>query len=112
MLGIMSFDIEGIIGTLLIMLGHGIVSGGLFFAIGILYDRFKTKIYYYYSGLVVSMPIFSVCFFLLILGNVSLPLTCNFIGEVLILHKAITEFHILISLSIYISIFICTAYSF
>lgn len=84
-LGLFAVNISGLIGSIFLMLSHGIVSGGLFFGIGVLYDRYKTRIIRYYSGLVQVMPLYSFLFFLLILSNISFPGTSNFIGEVLIL---------------------------
>ena len=65
------------------MFSHGIVSGGLFFLVGCIYDRFKTRILFYYSGLVTVMPLFAILFLFLILGNISFPGTSGFIGEFL-----------------------------
>jgi NADH:ubiquinone oxidoreductase subunit 4 (subunit M) len=45
-----------------------------------LYDRYKTRILFYYGGLVFLMPMWVVCFFFFILGNFVLPGTINFIG--------------------------------
>lgn len=84
-LGLFSANIQGIGGSVFLMLSHGIVSSGLFFCIGCLYDRYKTRILRYYSGLVSVMPIFTFCFFILILSNISFPGTSSFIGEFLIL---------------------------
>lgn len=66
------------------MFSHALISSGLFICIGILYDRYKTRNLIYYGGLVELMPFFSVFFFLLILSNISFPLTSNFIGELLV----------------------------
>lgn len=111
MLGIIMCDPISISGGLLLMFGHGIVSGGLFFIVGILYDRFKTKLVIYYSGLSQCMPLFSVRFFLLILGNISLPGTCNFIGESLIMFTSFAHLNVSSLLAISISIFFCSFYS-
>jgi len=51
-LGIFSTNILGLAGSLFLMLGHGIVSAGLFFMVGFLYDRYKTRNIRYYRGLV------------------------------------------------------------
>lgn len=83
-LGIMSFQIVSLCGSVFLMFGHGVVSSGPFFAVGMLYDRCGTKIVKYYSGIVNSMPSFCSCFFLFVLGNISMPGTINFIGEFLI----------------------------
>lgn len=111
LIGIISFQIHSISGSMLLMLGHGFVSGGLFFLIGILYDRYKTKVLFYYSGLVHVMPLFSSILFFFILGNISMPLTSNFIGEFLILYGVVAQKNIMTVFFISFSIFICTIYS-
>jgi proton-translocating NADH-quinone oxidoreductase chain M len=83
-LGIFSLNLQGIQGSLLLMLAHGFASSGLFFLIGFLYDRHHTRTINYYSGLAQSMPIYTTTLFLFILANVSFPLTANFVGEFLI----------------------------
>jgi NADH:ubiquinone oxidoreductase subunit 4 (subunit M) len=80
-LGIFSGNIQGISGSIFLMIAHGIVSSALFFAIGVLYDKYATRIIYYYGGLVQTMPIFSTFLLVFCLGNIGLPGTCNFIGE-------------------------------
>ena len=84
-IGLFSFNNAGILGAIILMLAHGVVSSALFLAIGFLYDRFHTRIIKYYSGLINSMPLFSVCFIIFTLGNLGLPGTSNFIGEILVL---------------------------
>ena len=53
--------------------------------VGMLYDRYHTRLLKYYGGLTLTMPIFSSFFFIFILCNISFPGTSNFIGEFLIL---------------------------
>jgi NADH:ubiquinone oxidoreductase subunit 4 (subunit M) len=62
-IGIFSSVTQSILGSILLMLSHGIVSGALFLCIGILYERHHTRIIKYYSGLLTTMPIFSVFFY-------------------------------------------------
>ena len=83
-LGLLCSNIIGVGGSVFLMLSHGIVSSGLFFCIGILYDRFKTRILFYFQGIVNLMPLYSVFLLLLTLSNISFPLTSGFIGEILI----------------------------
>lgn len=92
-LGLMSFNILSVCGSVLLMFGHGLVSSGLFLIIGMLYDRYGTKIIKYYSGLAHTMPLMSVFFFLLVLGNISMPGTSNFIGEFLIICGLVEEYN-------------------
>ena len=62
MLGFLNSEI-GFIGSVLLMVSHGLISSGLFFLVGFLYDRFHTKNIIYYGGLVQFMPLFSVFYF-------------------------------------------------
>ena len=77
-IGLFTNNIEGIFGSFFLMISHGLVSGALFFCIGILYDRYHTRILYYYGGLVQVMPIFSVIFLIFILSNMGFPGTSGF----------------------------------
>jgi len=67
--GLFSQTLGGIFGSFILMFGHAITSSALFLGIGVLYDRYKTRLIFYYGGLVFFMPIFSVLFFILILSN-------------------------------------------
>merc|ERR1739844_100132 len=84
-IGLFSFNNLGILGSIILMLAHGIVSSALFLGIGFLYDRFHTRVIKYYSGLMHVMPVFSSCFIIFILGNLGLLGMGNFIGEILVL---------------------------
>nr|QIA61011.1 NADH dehydrogenase subunit 4 [Lepidozia sandvicensis] len=84
-IGMFSLNIQGIEGSILLMLSHGLVSSAPFLCAGALYDRHKTRIVKYYGGLVSTMPIFSTIFLFFTLANMSLPGTSSFIGEFLIL---------------------------
>jgi NADH-ubiquinone oxidoreductase chain 4 len=84
-IGLFSLNLQGMEGSLLLMLSHGLVSSALFLCVGALYDRHKTRLVRYYGGLVSVMPVFSVIFLFLTLANMSLPGTSSFIGEFLIL---------------------------
>ena len=84
-IGMFSLNMQGIEGSILLMLSHGLVSSALFLCVGALYDRHKTRLVRYYGGIVNTMPIFSVIFLFFTLANMSLPGTSSFIGEFLIL---------------------------
>jgi proton-translocating NADH-quinone oxidoreductase chain M len=111
MIGLFSFHITSLNGSIFLMIGHGIVSSGLFFIIGFLYNRYYTKIIKYYSGIIHSMPILSIVFFMFTLGNISMPLTSNFIGELLILIGTYNVFNFFPLFLIGFSIFTCSIYS-
>jgi proton-translocating NADH-quinone oxidoreductase chain M len=111
MLGLFLFDPIAVIGSFLMMIGHGIISGGLFFMVGILYDRYKTKLIQYYSGIVQCMPLFSTFFFLFLLGNISLPGTANFVSEFMIICGFCIKFNVVLMIMGSVGIFFGTLYS-
>ena len=79
--------IQGLEGSIILGLAHGFVSSGLFICVGgILYDRSGTRIINHYRGIAQIMPVFSILFFILCLGNCGAPLTLNFLGEFLSLY--------------------------
>lgn len=82
--GLFSQNILGLVGSFFMVFGHAITSSALFFGIGFLYDRYKTRILFYYSSLATFMPVFSFLYFVFILSNFAFPLTINFVGEFLI----------------------------
>ena len=96
LLGAFSNTIQGIEGAITLGLAHGFVSSGLFIcAGGILYDRSSTRLITYYRGMAQVMPIFSVLFFILSLGNCGVPLTLNFLGEFMSLYGVFERLPIL-----------------
>lgn len=87
LIGAFSNTIQGIEGSIILGLAHGFVSSGLFIcAGGILYDRSGTRLIYFYKGVAQLMPLFSIFFFILSLGNCGAPLTLNFVGEFMSLY--------------------------
>jgi NADH-ubiquinone oxidoreductase chain 4 len=87
LIGVFSNTIQGIEGGIVLGLAHGFVSSGLFIcAGGVLYDRSGTRLISYYRGIAQVMPLFSILFFILSLGNCGVPLTLNFVGEFMSLY--------------------------
>lgn len=84
-LGIFVFNFQGFIGGFALMLSHGLVSSGLFFCVGVLYERYKTRLLFYLGGLSLFMPLFNFFIFFFVLSNMSFPGTFSFIGEITIL---------------------------
>ena len=83
-IGLFSFNLQGLEGSIFLMLSHGLISSALFLCIGILYDRHKTRMIKYYSGISQVMPIFTTFFLFFILSNIGFPGTSSFIGEILV----------------------------
>lgn len=72
-------------GAIFEMFSHGIISTGMFFLIGVVYNRHDTRILKYFRGLALTMPLFTTIFFIFVLANSAVPLTCGFIGEFIML---------------------------
>jgi len=85
-LGIFSFNIIGLEGALMQSISHGFVSSAMFFMIGILYDRYHSRLLYYFGGLVHLMPLYAFLFLLFTMANIALPGTSSFVGEFLLLY--------------------------
>lgn len=85
MLGIFSFNSVGIEGAIFQSLSHGFVASALFLIIGVVYDRYRTRLVQYYGGLASTMPIYVFIFLFFTMANIGLPGTSSFIGEFLIL---------------------------
>lgn len=84
-LGIFAFKPNALIGSIIQMISHGLVSSALFFGIGMLYDRFHTRDINLYGGLIKIMPGFSIMFIIFSFASIGLPFTSGFVGEILVL---------------------------
>jgi NADH-quinone oxidoreductase subunit M len=81
--GLFAFNRQGIEGAMMVMLGHGLVSGALFLCVGVIYDRLHTREIDRYGGLAINMPRYALFFMLFTMASVGLPGTSNFVGEFL-----------------------------
>jgi NADH-quinone oxidoreductase subunit M len=82
-MGIFSGTLQGEQGAIFQMLSHGVISGALFLCVGVVYDRMHTREIAFYGGLVNRMPWYAAVFMLFTMGNVGLPGTSGFVGEIL-----------------------------
>ncbi|QIK95727.1 NADH-quinone oxidoreductase subunit M [Sphingomonas sp. HDW15A] len=83
--GLFAFNRQGIEGALMVMLGHGLVSGALFLCVGVVYDRLHTREIARYGGLSDNMPAYAFFFMVFTMASVGLPGLSNFVGEFLAL---------------------------
>jgi NADH-quinone oxidoreductase subunit M len=82
-MGIFAGNPTGVQGAIYQMLSHGIISGALFLCVGVVYDRMHTREIAFYGGLANRMPWYAAVFLLFTMGNVGLPGTSGFVGEIL-----------------------------
>ncbi len=94
-LGTFALNVEGISGSVFLMLGHGVVAGALFMLVGVIYDRRHTKLMSEFGGLAHVMPRYATIFGIMMMASVGLPLTINFVGEFLSLLGFYKQSHML-----------------
>jgi NADH-quinone oxidoreductase subunit M len=84
-LGIFTFNLQGMQGSLYQMLNHGISTGALFLLVGMIYERRHTRQIEQMGGLATPMPVYAAMFLMITLSSIGLPLMNGFVGEFLIL---------------------------
>jgi NADH-quinone oxidoreductase subunit M len=84
-LGIFTMTQQGLEGSIVQMISHGLVSAALFLCVGVVYDRMHSRLIITYGGLVSAMPKYAILFMVFTLAAVGLPGTSGFVGEFLIL---------------------------
>ena len=84
-LGIFTMTQQGLEGSIVQMISHGLVSAALFVCVGVVYDRMHSRLIITYGGLVSVMPKYAILFMVFTLAAVGLPGTSGFVGEFLIL---------------------------
>ena len=90
-LGIFTIQQQGIEGSIIQMISHGLVSAALFLCVGVVYDRMHSRLINTYGGIVTVVPKYSVLFMLFTLASLGLPGTSGFVGEFLILMGAFKD---------------------
>nr|YP_010330463.1 NADH dehydrogenase subunit 4 [Porphyridium aerugineum]UNJ18821.1 NADH dehydrogenase subunit 4 [Porphyridium aerugineum] len=108
--GIFSLTYQGIEGAILLRLTHGLISSALFYRIGFLYDRFKTRFLKYYSNIVSYRPLYSIFFRFFSFANLGFPGTASFVAELLIL-VSLSQISFFLLLFSAVSLFFSAAYS-
>lgn len=85
MLGMFALNVQGISGSILQMINHGISTGALFLLVGMIYERRHTRLIEDFGGLAHVMPVYAAGFMIIALSSIGLPGTNGFVGEFLIL---------------------------
>jgi NADH-quinone oxidoreductase subunit M len=80
-----AMNVEGIKGSIIQMINHGLSTGALFMIVGMLYERRHTRLISEYGGIMKVMPVFATIFLLVAFSSMGVPGTNGFVGELLIL---------------------------
>ena len=78
----------GVNGAMFMMIAHGITSTGMFFLVGVIYERAHTRDLNRLGGLYNIMPAYGAISFLIFFGSMGLPGLCGFIAEVFVVLAA------------------------
>nr|YP_011010207.1 NADH dehydrogenase subunit 4 [Asclepios apicalis]WPW46744.1 NADH dehydrogenase subunit 4 [Asclepios apicalis] len=85
--GVFSMNSLGMLGSLILMIGHGLCSSGLFCLANIVYERSNSRSFYFNKGLITLMPSLSFFWFLFCANNMASPMSLNLLGEILIINS-------------------------
>ena len=80
--------IQAIDGAVIVMLSHGLLTGGLFLSVGVIYERLHTREIAAMGGLTARAPVFAALFGIIMMGSAGLPGLSGFVGEFLVLQGA------------------------
>src|SRR3979490_235035 len=86
--GIFALTPNGLAGSVLQQINHGISTGALFLIVGVLYERRHTRLISEFGGLATPMPNFAAIYLIISLSSLGMPLLNGFIGEFTILQGA------------------------
>lgn len=83
-LGIFIMNLQGMEGSMMVMLAHGFNTGALFFLIGMIYERAHTRLISAFGGIATRMGVWSAFFVLFMFASIGLPGMSGFVGEFLV----------------------------
>ena len=108
-IGIFSLTKQGIDGSIIQMISHGLISASLFLCVGVVYDRYHSRMISSYGGLVNIMPKYALVFMIFVLAALGLPGTSGFIGEFLVL-VGVFQINVLVAVLASLGIILAAAY--
>nr|APX40546.1 NADH dehydrogenase subunit 4 [Labidostomis ghilianii] len=88
--GIMTMSLWGFYGSLILMVGHGLCSSGLFCLANMSYERVGSRSLYLNKGMINIMPSFSFWWFILLACNMAAPPSLNLLGEVCLINSVVS----------------------
>ena len=83
MLGLFALNTEGITGSILQMINHGLSTGALFLIVGMIYERYHTRMMDDLGGLAAKLPLIAISMVFISMSSIGLPGLNGFVGEFL-----------------------------
>nr|QWY23088.1 NADH dehydrogenase subunit 4 [Koreocerus koreanus] len=93
LMGLLSMTYWGLLGSYLMMIGHGLCSSGMFCMANLVYERLLSRSFFVNKGLITFMPSLSLIWFLLCCFNMSCPPSINFLSELIIMGSMMNYFY-------------------
>lgn len=88
--GIICINVLGVVGSLVLIIGHGLCSSGIFCLANIAYERTSSRSIFINKGLLTFIPRICLFWFLLIINNISRPPSINLLGEIILINSIIS----------------------
>lgn len=88
--GLISLNYLGIIGSLIIMIAHGLCSSGIFCLANIVYERRGSRNLFLNKGMLIFMPGLSIFWFVLMVNNMARPPSMNLVGEIILINRIVS----------------------
>ena len=108
-IGIFSLTKQGLEGSIIQMMSHGLISAALFLCVGVVYDRLHSRMISSYGGLVNIMPKYAFVFMIFTLAALGLPGTSGFVGEFLVL-VGVFQINIFVAVLASLGVILAAAY--
>uniref|UniRef100_UPI0030DFB6DE NADH dehydrogenase subunit 4 n=1 Tax=Thrips major TaxID=670476 RepID=UPI0030DFB6DE len=89
-IGLLSFSFCSVVGSLMLMVAHGLCSSGLFFLVNVLYERSGSRSIFLNKGLMSMFPSLSIWWFLFCSFNMACPPSLNLISEIFLLNGLVS----------------------
>nr|YP_010596144.1 NADH dehydrogenase subunit 4 [Polididus armatissimus]WAJ48476.1 NADH dehydrogenase subunit 4 [Polididus armatissimus] len=87
--GIFTINSWGMNGALVLMVGHGLCSSGLFCLANIVYEKTHSRSFLINKGMMIFMPSMSLFWFLLSANNMGSPPSLNMLGELMLFNSVV-----------------------
>lgn len=88
--GLMSLNYWGVIGSLILIIGHGLCSSGIFCLANIIYERRGSRLLFLNRGLISYIPSLCIFWFLLLINNFARPPSLNLMGELFLINRVVS----------------------
>nr|YP_002735104.1 NADH dehydrogenase subunit 4 [Yemmalysus parallelus]ABZ02146.1 NADH dehydrogenase subunit 4 [Yemmalysus parallelus] len=85
--GLMTCNYYGLWGSMVMMLGHGLCSSGLFALANLMYERSHSRSIFINKGFLTFMPTMTMMWFLMSINNMSSPPSLNLLGEIMLINS-------------------------